>query len=110
MPTEDCAQLPRPFSTLYDFYAEDLTGAGVDHRQLVIECQADEPIPFKDNLLWIGYPESMTEQFVKICDWMNPIVPSFYVYPSHKIKTPTEIAAILQDRARQDLIDRYLRF
>lgn len=100
---------PYPLPELYDFYSADITGLGVDHRQCIIECQSPKPIPLRDELLWVGFPESMTLEFAKLCEWVAPLIPQYYAYESHRITVPSEMTAKLEEIARQEVIKRYTR-
>jgi hypothetical protein len=104
---DDLATQPPPLPTLGEFFTADLTSFDVDQRQMIIECQTEQTLSFKD-LLWVGFPESMMLQFVKLCDSITPIVPQYFPYPSHRIKAPAEMAAVLESKAREDVIQRYL--
>jgi len=108
-PRTECKNHPDPFPLLFDFYSEDLTASGVDQRQCTIECQGNTEIPFKGNLLWIGFPESMTDDFAKLQRLMEPEIPLFYPYSSHAVFNPIEIAAKLEEVARIQVIERFLR-
>lgn len=107
-PDPDCMNRPDPFPQLYSFYSDDLSDQYVDHRQCIIECHFNKPIFLKQDLLWVGFPESMTHEFAKLCEWMKPSIPQYYPYESHKIKNPAEIAAKLEEIAKQEIIKRYI--
>lgn len=101
-----CASKPSPIRELYDFYNDDLTKFGVDQRQCCVECQFTEPIKFDYKLLWVGFPEAMKDEFVKLCIKISPHKPDGYAYRSHVIYDPNEIAAELDSAARK-IINRY---
>lgn len=104
-----CKSGPDPIPQLYDFYTDDLTPGGVDHRQCIIEGQASVEIPLDRDLLWVGFPESMTPEFEKLYEWTKPWVPQYYPYASHMIKNPAEYAAKLEEIARREVIGRYIK-
>lgn len=108
-PDPRCAALPDPIPELFAFYSDDLTPSGVDQRQCLIECQSGTPVPLDRELLWVGFPEAMTEEFARLCAWMDPYVPQFHAYQSHKIKTPSEITAQLEAIAYRDVVQRFVR-
>ncbi len=108
-PDPNCKSKPYPLPELFDFYSDDLTSFDIDHRQCIIECQTNEQIPLKNELLWIGFPESMTDAFINICKWMEPVIPQFFAYESHRITIPSEMTAKLEEIAKQEVINRYIK-
>jgi len=104
-----CMSLPNPIPKLYEFYSDDLTQFGADHRQCIIECQMATAVAITRTLLWVGFPESMTDDFVTLCQWIQPYIPQFYSYASHVIKNPAQIAAQLETVAHEQVIARYGR-
>jgi hypothetical protein len=107
-----CGKKPEPLPQLCEFYNDDLTPLGVDHRQSIIECQSLNSVSLKRGLLWVGYPERNTKKyrplFEKIREWTYPDIPTFYAYSSHKIYKPSEIAARLHDAAVDQVIKRFM--
>lgn len=108
-PDPNCKTKPYPLPELFNFYSDDITSLGVDHRQCIIECQTSKPIPLKNELLWIGFPESMTLEFANLCKWMAPSIPQFFAYESHKITVPSEMTAKLEEIAKEEVVKRYIR-
>lgn len=108
-PDSGCKGKPDPIPELYDFYSDDLTPLGVDHRQCIIECQSQTSIPIGRELLWVGFPELMTSDFARLCAWLAPYIPQFYAYPSHVVKTPSEIAAQLETIAYEEVVKRFVK-
>lgn len=98
------ASAPVPVPQLSQFLQADLTALGVDKRQSVIHCK--EPITLRQGLLWVGFPESMTDIFAGLLALTKPSVPDYYSYKSHAIFNPVEIAAQLEMRAA-DVIKRF---
>lgn len=104
-----CVTHPPPLPQLYNFYVDDLTAHGADQRQCQIECQVASSVKLTRELLWVGFPESMTSDFAALCALTKPYVPQFYAYSSHVIRTPSEVAAQLELIAHNDVIKRYVR-
>lgn len=103
-----CESKPDPLPLLYQFFRSDLSSKGVDHRQCVIECQTTAPIVFEKWLLWVAFPDIMTNVFAKLLAWMKPSIPQSYEYRCHVIRNPAEVAAHLQYVARQQVIDQFV--
>lgn len=101
---------PEPLPTLLAFLGDEanLTVKGVDERFRRFEGHAKMPIPFDDKLIWIGYPEGFEEHFSRICECMQPALPLSYCYPSHPARRPSEMAAILQEKAYEAVIKTYV--
>lgn len=108
-PDPACKKRPDPMPQLYDFYSDDLSDLGADQRQCMIECQSNRAVPLNQDVLWVGFPESMTLEFANLCKWTKPYIPQFYAYPSHKINSPSEVTAKLEEIARNHVIKRFLR-
>ena len=104
----DCRNKPDPLPQLFDFMSSDLSNHHVDQRQCMIECQVTRPITLERNLLWLAFPESMTDIFAKLYELTKPSIPDYYAYASHVIFTASEIAAQLQLRA-SEVVKRYER-
>ncbi len=96
-----------PYPRLHEFYSEDFSSGGGDRRQISIECQAANPVPLNEDLLWVGFPEALMPEFAKICEWTHPLVPDYHAYRSATIVSPAQIAAVLADKARTDVLSRY---
>lgn len=109
VPDPSCKTKPDPLPLLFDFYSDDLSDTGADQRQCMIECHFNKIVPLKNELLWVGFPESMTREFSKLCNHMRPYVPQYYPYKTHTIKKPSEICAKLEEMARIQVIDRYVK-
>lgn len=103
---DNLGSAPIPVPQLSAFLQADLTELGIDKRQSVIECHSREPITLAQGLLWIGFPESMTDVFARLYDVTKPSMPEFYPYKSHVTFNPIEIAAVLENRAA-DVIKRF---
>jgi hypothetical protein len=87
----------------------DLSAGDIDRRQCVIECQYTEPLPLREHLLWVGFPESSSRSFWEsLVPQTYPEVPDRWCYKSHRIFRPREIAAQLEDRASQ-IVERYVQ-
>jgi hypothetical protein len=104
----DCKNKPDPLPQLFDFMSSDLSLHHVDHRQCMIECQVTRPITLERHLLWVAFPESMTDIFAQLYQLTEPYMPDYYPYASHVIFNPSEIAAQLQLRAAE-VVKRYER-
>jgi hypothetical protein len=103
----DSVNKPDPFPLLHEYYSDDLTSLGVDHRQCVIECQCLIDILLTRDLIWVGFPETMTDEFAKLYLLTKPYMPDYYAYDCPVIFNPSEIAAILADKAKE-VIYRYV--
>lgn len=97
----DLKNKPDPMPLLFDFFSDDLSSKGVDHRQYIIECQAHLPVPLNKGLLWVGFPDYYTGEFERLIKLLEPSVPAYDKYDSHIIFNPTEIAAQLEMTARE---------
>ena len=100
---------PAPIPDLAAFLSADLTSLGIDMRQASIECQYASEIRLDERLLWVGLPEAHMPLFGELCAALEPYVPAYYAYESHTIFNPGEIGRLLDDRARDAVIRRYLR-
>lgn len=97
-----------PLPELLSFLCEDLTGFGTDHRKNVIELLSKTTIPFKNNLLWIAFPESMTSEIGELYDLMGPDLPKMHPYSSKRVLNPIEIAAILEEKAFEAVVKNFV--
>lgn len=97
---DDLAKMPNPLPQVCAFLKDDLSKHGVDQRQALIECHSKEPISLK-GLLWVGFPETMTDVFGQISHLTRPSMPDYYKYDSHVIFNPAEIAAKLEMKAAE---------
>lgn len=104
----DLKSKPDPLPLLFDFFSADLSSNGVDHRQCIIECHSNDPVSLAKGLLWVGFPDCMTEDFVRLFELTKPSIPEYFQYDSHTIFNPTEKAAQLQLRAA-DVIKRFVQ-
>jgi hypothetical protein len=104
----DLNSKPDPLPLLCDFFSADLSANGVDHRQCIIECHSNKPISLAKGLLWVGFPDCMTEDFIRLFKLTKPSIPEYFQYDSHVIFNPVEIAAQLQLRAT-DVIKRFVQ-
>jgi hypothetical protein len=96
---DDLAKMPNPLPELCAFLKEDLSDYQVDQRQTVIECHLKQSMPLNQGLLWIGFPETMTDVFSRLYDLTKPSMPDYFRYESHLIFNPAEIAAKLEMEA-----------
>jgi hypothetical protein len=106
-PSAELKNRPIPLPLLFDFLTDNLTNNNTDHRQYTIECQATEPVPLNHWLLWIGYPDYYRDVFIRLLEMLDPYVPQYYAYKASRIFNPRDIAAQLEDRARDAVIERY---
>jgi len=107
-PAADLKTKPDPLPTLFDFLRDNLTVNNTDQRQYCIECQAVTPLAFDRSLVWIGYPEYYTSVFLRLLEKLKPYVPQTHRYKTSRIFNPRELAARLEDRAREAVIERYV--
>jgi len=106
--SDHCNQLPYPFPELYEFLSSDVTFLGADQRQLAIECHISMPMSLANNLLWIACPEALQGALVQIYQLTKPSMPRYYLYPSHVVSNPAEVAAQLQLKAAEE-VERFIR-
>ncbi|SRR6266436_3840838 len=100
-----------PFPLLYEFLTTDLSSHEIDHRQRAIEAISDIPIELGKHLLWIGLPEWKTSSVLKdLYRSTAPTVPQFDTYKYTKNFNPTEIAALLEEKAYKAVIEKYTMF
>lgn len=106
-PQAGAKQLPDPFPLLHDFLSADLTDRGVNQRYRRIEAHSKVPIPLA-HLIWVGYPSHVERQIKRlVAQLAHP--PLEYRYKAFPAAPPNEIAAILQQRAHDEMIDgKYL--
>jgi hypothetical protein len=107
-PSSELKKRPAPLPLLFDFLTDNLTDNNTDHRQYTIECQATSPVPLNPWLLWVGYPDYFTSVFLDLLEMLKPYVPQTYRYKASRIFNPRDIAAQLEDRAREAVIERYM--
>jgi len=99
---------PSPLETLFDFFSADLTDRGVDQRYCRTEGHAKVQVPIRnDTLLWVGFPDAFEDQFIQLCEHLQPVPPKYYRYDSWPCMPPNEAAAVLQARAYEDVIKPY---
>lgn len=107
-PKRQYESTPQLLFKLFEFYSTDLSVNGTDQRQCVIECQFNTSISLKTDILWVGFPTSMMIEFNKLCNLIQIEVPQYYDYEvTEASRNPAEFAAILENRAKQDVISRY---
>jgi hypothetical protein len=108
-----CTGGPDPLPLLCQFLSANLSSFGVDHRQRMIEGQKTKPLSLTKGLLWLGYPESRTRDYVpllrEIYERTRPVLPCFYAYSYQKNFNPLAIAERLQGKAAE-FIQHYIRF
>lgn len=97
-PDSSCRTKPDPLPLLLDFLSADLS-PGMDQRQFRIECHATSPIRLGRSLAWVGFPEALYEDFKRLYEATRPWVPQYDMYATPSIFNPSEIAALLEDRA-----------
>lgn len=104
-----CIQNGSLFQLLYEFLSADLTEHGADQRQSIIECHYTNPLDLKPQagLIWIGYPNVLHPLFQKLCDMSFPSVPKPYAYTYRTPFRPSDMEAILEEAAREE-IERYV--
>jgi hypothetical protein len=98
---KDLNELPTPFPELATFFGSDLSQLGIDQRQLSIECHSKKQIPLSAKLLWVGFPDSMTDIFARLYELTKPSMPEYFQYEAHVIFHPREIAAKLELKAAE---------
>lgn len=101
-----CAKKPDPLPTLLELMSTDLTACGVDHRQSIIEGQVLTPVSLRQHLLWVGFPETLTDVFADLYELTRPSLPDYHTYSSHVNFNPAQVAAQLEMRAG-DVIRRF---
>jgi hypothetical protein len=106
---QKCEQKPEPIPELVRFYNEDLTKMDVDRRQCIIECQILDGLLLDRDLIWIAFPLSKAELYCRICAKTSPHIPMASPYICHNTFNPANIAAMIEDRAR-NIIQRYANF
>jgi len=107
-PSASLKDKPAPLPLLLDYFTDDLSGNDVDHRQCIIECQAKAPISLTHGLIWVGFPDYLTGEFLELLKLIEPKVPQYWCYESHAIFNPAQIAAKLEEKAREHVISRYI--
>lgn len=98
---------PEPLPKLYNFLCDDLSDEGVDSRQCRIECISSQPLVLSRELLWVGYPDTLSHIFARVYEHTKPFVPESYQYMAHKIAKPSEVAAKLELKA-EEVVKRYI--
>ncbi|MEA5509461.1 hypothetical protein VB715_06765 [Crocosphaera sp. UHCC 0190] len=103
--------LQDPLPELYNFLESDLTKEGCDHRKCIIECQVEKQVDLKfDSPAWVAFPEGLMKDFVDFCEkYLRDCVPDYYAYDSHKIFTPSEIEAKIEEEASKLVKKRYIK-
>lgn len=97
-----------PLPELHEFLSADLTSYGVDGRQLKIECHTGKSLQLNRELIWVGYPASMSDIFARIYEKTKPYSPEAYPYTDHVLFVPNEVAAQLQLKAEEVIRRRYI--
>lgn len=110
-PDASSINCPAPIPTLYQLLVEDLSAFNIDHRHRSIEELTEKPVLLSQHLLWVGFPRIADDVVLKkVYNCTQPNLPLWWSYPYHRNFNPTELAAALEARARQDVFDRYLEF
>jgi len=102
------SEKPEPLPQLGEFLSADVTSSGADGRQLKIECLIAQSLPLNQDLIWVGYPSSMSDIFARIYEKTKPSVPEPFPYPDHKVFRPNEVAAQLQLKAEEVIQRRFI--
>ena len=95
----ECAGKPDPIPLLHQFYETDLTGLGVDQRQMFFEGHCLRDLSLGPDLLYLAVPESMQDHLVALLNALHPWTPRWDAYPAHRIFRPADVAADLAGRA-----------
>jgi hypothetical protein len=108
-PHPDCCTYPDPLPDLYEFFSDDLSVYGADERCRMIEGHSTVPLSLKD-VIWVGFPEGYDQDFLALCEQLQPVVPQYFRYRSFPFPRPIELAAVLKDRAHREVVERYVGF
>jgi hypothetical protein len=96
-------------SRLRGYLARNLSKTKIDRRYRTIECQTTKPIQLLDYLIWIGVPWPYYEFYLDLCTLrIPPKVVHCHPYKLEQSFRPAELAAILAQQAREDVIEKYL--
>lgn len=101
---------------LLEFLQSNLCELGVDYRQRVIECQSTKQISLADileDILWVGLPKLQLENLWLMCEIKQgepPHVVERYTYEYNNARRPSEIASILENKAKEVIINRWLDY
>jgi hypothetical protein len=97
-----------PLPLLQEFLASDLSSLNVDHRQRTVEAISEVAFEVGKHLLWVGIPQRKFSTVAKgLYRWTAPDVPSIQTYDFTKNFNPSQLSAILEDKAREYVIERY---
>jgi hypothetical protein len=108
----DRAEGREPLRTLITFMSANLTSEGADHRQNVIECQAQASLGIGDvfkEIEWIGYPNNKRKSIYEfISRFKEPLdrMPETYAYDAYLKQPPYAISRELESVART-VVKRY---
>lgn len=104
-----CTRKDAPLPLLYQFLTADLSVYDADQRQTATECQYVCPLELNSSsgLLWVGYPNALQAEFIRICDRSYPSVPRCYAYSYRTPFRPAELEAKLETAAREE-IERFV--
>lgn len=106
-----CKATLAPLPLLHDFLVSDLSSLNVDHRQRTVEGITEVAVALAQHLLWVGLPEFKTSTILReLYRWTAPNVIPVHTYGFTKNFNPSEIAARLEDRAKECVINRYASF
>ncbi|WP_222838825.1 hypothetical protein, partial [Nostoc cycadae] len=109
-------RLIEPIVNLLNFLQTDLCDYGVDHRQRMIECQSTQQLSLVDvleDIIWVGFPKPQLENFWKLCEITQgeqPYVIKPFLYEYNKARRPSEIASILEEEAKKQVIQYYINY
>jgi hypothetical protein len=111
VPSPSSDSYPDPIPALFSFLNEDMSSQGIDHRHRSIEELIDQPVPLGKHLRWIGFPRiDDAEVLRKIYLLTKPEVRPYWSYSYNRNFNPVEIAAQLEMKARESIVDGYLEF
>ena len=99
---------------LHDFLCKDLSKLktvpnGIDHRQRSIELICSTAVELADNLLWIGFPNLQVDDTMAHIRRLTRTVPQYWTYDFRRNFSPDEYAALLENQAKSQVIERYIK-
>ena len=96
----NCLTKPDPVPELYHFL-QRLPEQG--EHAMAIDCAFSDPIPLKNNIVWIGGPEILAGQLALLVDKLRPHEPKVHIYQSHSNLQNAEIIHSLEAEIRKPL-------
>lgn len=103
VPDNHAVKRPMPIPDLVRFIIAEADDS--DHRRACIETQRHSPLPLKERLLWLGYPDVFQDEVHAYFRSIEPHVPKTWSYPSFVRYRPSDICAMLDGRAYEVLED-----